>query len=200
MINSVQGMISALSDRSLTLTLGAFEISVLVAHTRDYMLGTSVKLQTYLHWHQENGPQLFGFRDVLERELFLMIIDCSGIGPKLALALLDELPVATLIHAVQTGDHKILSSVSGIGPKKAEHVAVQLRHKIDKLLESHPVVQDPAVEHWHTLSQTLQSLQYGRSEINAALQHLKTSGASTIAHGSFDVLLRQALQFLSKQP
>ena len=86
----------------------------------------------------------------------------------------------------------------GIGAKKAEQMIVQLRHKVEKLLESGIVINDDAsLTHWTTLNDVLVSLHYSRQEITAALSHIKDS--DTNQNATFDHLLRQALSFLSKR-
>ncbi len=196
MITSVQGSVIAINDRTITLSVGPLGVDITLPHTGTLSIGSSITLQTYLHWHQEQGFSLFGFFTSLERTLFLTIIDCSGIGPKLALALLEQLTPESLVNGVQADDKQLLATVPGIGIKKAEHLLVQLRHKLPKILEKHPL--DPASkthDHWHTVAQVLDSLQYGKNEINSAIFHAKTNIPSS---HSFDLALRKALQFLSK--
>ena len=61
-------------------------------------------LHTYLHWNQEQGPSIFGFASDIEREVFLLIISCSGIGPKIGLAVLAQIGSQSFIRAVQQED------------------------------------------------------------------------------------------------
>jgi len=93
----------------------------------------------------------------------------------------------------------MLSKVNGIGKKKAEQIAVQLKHKVTALLETGTVIMgdEQLVSHVHDVMQALQSLNYSRPEITRAMDYLKKN--STIKNASFDHLLRQALSYLSKQ-
>ena len=91
-------------------------------------------MQTYMHWNQDNGPTLYGFNSILEKTVFLLIISCSGIGPKIGLAVLHHLEPATFVQAIIEENIKVLSSISGIGAKKAEQICVALKHKVAKLL------------------------------------------------------------------
>ncbi len=198
MITTLQGCIKEIKDQSLTVEINGIGFAVLMPRTEQFKKEAHVFLRTYLHWNQENGPTLFGFETEVERSLFLLITSCSGIGPKIALMVLKHLQPAVLIKAVQTSDEKILSSVPGIGSKKAEQMIVQLRHKVEKLLESGIVVNDDvSLAHWTTLNDVLTSLHYSRQEIAAALSHVKDS--DTYQNATFDHLLRQALSFLSKR-
>ncbi len=88
-----------------------------------------VRLLTHDHV-REDTHVLYGFMTAAERELFLLLIGISGIGPKLALSALSGLTVREIKAAVVEGDTKRLGSVSGIGKKTAERIVVELRHKI----------------------------------------------------------------------
>ena len=151
-----------------------------------------------MHWNQENGPTLYGFNTSLEKTVFLLITSCSGIGPKIAMALLAQLGAAPFLEAVQTANESALSAVSGIGAKKAEQIIVHLKHKVAKLVESGiNLGATPLLEERHYIGQVLKSLNYSRQEISAALNYLNDQHpTSTLA---FDQLMRQALAFLSKR-
>lgn len=127
-----------------------------------------------------------------------MIISCSGIGPKIAVALLNQLAPTTFIKAIANNDISTLSSVNGIGPKKAEHMLVQLRHKITPLLESGLDVKDMGdAGRWKDVSDALGSLNYSRQEVARSMHYLQEQFAGKQA--SFDELLRHSLSFLSKK-
>jgi len=87
---------------------------------------------------REDAHLLYGFMTEEERALFLKLTTISGIGPKLALAVLSGLPVRELKAAVSQGDVKRLSSISGVGKKTAERIILELRDKLGtgELLES----------------------------------------------------------------
>ena len=88
-----------------------------------------LRILTYDHV-REDIHALYGFMTGEERRLFLMLINVSGIGPRLALTALGGLSVRDLKAAVAQGDIKRLSSISGIGKKTAERMVVELRDKI----------------------------------------------------------------------
>lgn len=92
--------------------------------------GESCRVLTY-DYVREDSHQLFGFMTEGERRMFVLLMGTSGIGPKLALSALSGLSVRELKVAVIDGDVKRLSSISGVGKKMAERMAVELRHKID---------------------------------------------------------------------
>jgi len=100
-------------------------------------VGKQVHLLTVLVV-REDAHLLFGFMTEEERRIYLKLTTISGIGPKLALAVLSGLPVRELKTAVAGGDVKRLSSISGVGKKTAERIVLELRDKLGTgdLLES----------------------------------------------------------------
>jgi len=198
MITCLSGTVKEIKDQNLTIDVHGIGFAVSLARTENFKKDSSVFLQIYMHWNQESGPSLFGFETELERSIFLLVTTCSGIGPKIALAVLKHMQPTIFIKAVQTSDEKALSSVPGIGAKKAEQMIVQLRHKVEKLLESGVAIKDDiSLTHWSTISDVLNSLHYSRQEVSAALSHIKETELNQSA--TFDQLLRQALSFLSKR-
>lgn len=93
--------------------------------------GRSVKLLTHLAV-REDDLTLHGFASAGEREMFLRLIQVSGIGPKLALTVLSGMTLRDLKAAIVEGDVKRLSGISGIGKKTAERMVVELRDKLGK--------------------------------------------------------------------
>jgi Holliday junction DNA helicase RuvA len=93
--------------------------------------GEDVKLLTYHHVIPREGTQqLFGFVTPEEREMFLLLISVSGIGPKLALNILSSTSISMLRNAIASGDAKALCALRGIGKKTAERLVVELKDKI----------------------------------------------------------------------
>ncbi len=79
---------------------------------------------------REDNHQLFGFMTDAERQMFVMLMSVTGIGPKLAMGVLSGISVKEIKLAVVSGDVKRLSSISGIGRKTAERMVVELKHKM----------------------------------------------------------------------
>ena len=93
--------------------------------------GGDVRLLTYHHVVAHEGTQqLFGFVTPEEREMFLLLISISGIGPKLALNILSSTSISTLRGAIASGDTKTLSALRGIGKRTAERLVVELKDKV----------------------------------------------------------------------
>ena len=82
---------------------------------------------------REDAITLFGFAEKDEKKLFENLLDVSGIGGKLALAILSGMPLESLCNAIVNGDVKLLSKISGVGKRTAERLVVDLHDKLPKL-------------------------------------------------------------------
>lgn len=133
MIAYVSGKLEEIySDRIVVEAQGVgFEIL-----TYDYVirklpsLHSDVKIVTYMDV-KEDDMRLFGFLTPTEKDLFIKLISVSGIGPKGALSILDELGPDNLCAAIISGDHKAISKANGIGSKTAQKVVLELRDKLN---------------------------------------------------------------------
>ena len=92
-------------------------------------VGGTAKVFTYLHV-REDALQLFGFSSREDRATFEKMIAVSGVGPKLALAILSSLPVSELAVAIETGQTGRLNKISGVGKKTAERLVLELKGKL----------------------------------------------------------------------
>jgi Holliday junction DNA helicase RuvA len=113
-----------------------------------------IAVETYLHV-REDTMQLYGFADRSERELFVQLLAVSGVGPKVALAVVSGSPAAELRRAIARGDHARFQAIPGIGKKTAERIVLELKEKLgDPALvpvaegsgEQHVVARDALVE------------------------------------------------------
>jgi Holliday junction DNA helicase RuvA len=162
MFATITGTIQGIEEQSIIVEQQGLGFEIFVANPHNFTLHTSVRLYTYMHWHQENGPTLYGFENTLEKTVFLLIISCSGIGPKIGLAILHQLEPIIFLQAIVEENIKVLSSISGIGTKKAEQICVTLKHKVAKLLKEQPAISATSTKlsTWKDLSETLTSLGY----------------------------------------
>lgn len=198
MLSSITGKITAYEPGSIVIETANIGFLLNVPATLSCTLDQQITVQVYMHWNQEQGPALYGFQTEMDKRVFLLVISCSGIGPKIALAVLSDIGSASFVRAVQQGDADALSSVSGIGQKKAEQMIVQLKHKIDKFIKTHTLIDQHAdIMDVHSVSQVLTSLNYSRNEIHAAINWLKEQNKEMQV--PFDKLVRQALSFLAKK-
>jgi len=115
------------------LVLDVHGVGYLVAATPGVMrratAGAEITVETYLHV-REDALQLYGFADADERELFVHLLTVSGIGPKVALAVVSGSPAAELRKAIVLGDHARFQAIPGIGKKTAERIVLELKEKV----------------------------------------------------------------------
>jgi Holliday junction DNA helicase RuvA len=90
----------------------------------------SLRIHTYV---REDAIHLYGFRTDPERTGFRLLLGISGVGPRLALAVLSGIPVPRLVAAIRSGDVAALRNIPGVGLKTAQRMLVELRDKIDRL-------------------------------------------------------------------
>ena len=136
MIASVRGPLAAVDGERAVIEVGGLGLEVLASgRTLSSLVphvGEEVSLYTYLNV-REDALQLFGFRDPGERTFFLWLTAVSGVGPKVALAVLSGYPVAELELAVARDDVKKFESIPGIGKKLAQRLVVELKDKVGEL-------------------------------------------------------------------
>jgi Holliday junction DNA helicase RuvA len=109
-----------------------YEVHIpLSSYDRLPAVGARSRLLTH-HHVREDAQLLYGFATEGERRMFRLLLDVSGIGPKLALSALSGLSVRELKAAIVTNDIKRLSGVSGIGRKTAERISMELRDKLSE--------------------------------------------------------------------
>jgi Holliday junction DNA helicase RuvA len=147
-ISSLQGtLLAKQADRVEVDVNGVgYEVLTTARTLRDLPApGVPVTLKTYLHV-REDALQLYGFPDEAERRAFRMLLSVSGVGPKVALSLLNQFPPQALFAALARGEAAVLKSVSGVGQKTAQHLVVELRDKAVKWTGEAPSGGDP----WET--------------------------------------------------
>ena len=200
MISRLSGVVQHVDNGQLEIRINLLDLDLLlhVPTAGKFALDQTVVFYTYMHWNQEQGPTLFGFEDRAQRSLFIAMIGCSGIGPKMAIAILEQLGAIEFINAIGQQNIKLLTTVSGIGAKKAEQIIVNLKHKVDKLIEQKDFASlGGGGAHFTEIRNVLISLNYSNSEVATSVDHVKQ--LTSDKNGTFDLALRQALSFLSKK-
>jgi Holliday junction DNA helicase RuvA len=135
-------------------------------------IGEEVKLYTHLHLREDNAT-LYGFTSADELGLFQTLISVSGLGPKLALAMLSAMNVEKLTMAIATGSADLLTVVPGIGKKVANRLILELKDKVGAGWITTPAAA-LAQENVDVLA-ALTSLGYSVSEANRAVATLPPS-------------------------
>lgn len=131
--------------------------------------GEEVELHTMLVV-RDDALELYGFGSARDRELFRRLQNASGVGPRLALALLGALPGGRIVAAIRGRDHAALQTVSGVGRKTAERITLELKDKLDDLAAEEAVAPGPADVASAAAVQALRVLGYGASESEEAVR------------------------------
>ena len=206
MIAHLSGKLLAKHATSVVLDVNGVGYEVTIPVTTFYDLeeaGAQVQLRVYTHV-REDALQLFGFNTARERELFILLISVSGIGPKSAIAMLSGMSADEIIAAIRTSNYARLTSAPGVGKKTAERLVIELRDKMAAL--SSPALEEqlaaqpggPAAQtedglHDDTLSALLQ-LGFQKAAAEKAVgQAMQEGGDLTV-----ELLLRRSLRSLSK--
>lgn len=149
----ISGIIEEKGNSIVVINSNGVGFELNVSDTTIYELpevGERAKVYTYMAV-REDAITLFGFASMEEKSAFLKLINVSGIGGKMAIAMLSAMPVADLVDAILTENIKMLSSIKGLGKKTAERVVLELRNSFDDLQISmlkpvRPISNSSAVE------------------------------------------------------
>jgi Holliday junction DNA helicase RuvA len=205
MISHLSGTLLAKHATSVIIDVGGVGYEVTIPVTTFYDLGepnSPVRLNIYTHV-REDALQLFGFRTLRERELFILLISVSGIGPKSAVAMLSGMSADEIVMAIRTNNYARLTSIPGVGRKTAERLVIELRDKMAAL--SSPALEQELASGASGAAQSEDAL---REDTLAALTQLgfpkpaaEKAITSAIQEGgelSVETLLRRSLRQLSK--
>ncbi|MEM8618333.1 MAG: Holliday junction branch migration protein RuvA [Actinomycetota bacterium] len=194
MIGSLRGdVLERDVDSSVLIEVGG--VGYLVAVTSRTLAELEPGSSTFLHTHhhiRDDAQQLFGFTSRDERRTFQALIGTHGIGPALAMSILDVHPPAALVDLVATGDHAALTLVPKVGPKTAKRLIIELRDRLTvPVLDGAESATDgggggSAVA---AVRDALSGLGYGTEEIRDTLRDLPSDADS-------ETLLRDALKSL----
>lgn len=159
-------------------------------------LGETMRCYTYLSV-REDAMELFGFASREEKRMFLSLTGVSGVGPKMALALLGSMPLKELNLAILLGDVTALSRAPGIGKKTAQRIALELKDKVSQedvsavSVGSAAPVQSMAADCVTEALEALQALGYTPAEARNAVQSVRDQSDKT------DELIKLALRSMA---
>ena len=133
MIASLRGTVIEATPDLVVIEAGGVGFGVAVPAREASLLSRQVGEQAFVHTYlhvREDALQLFGFSSPRSRAFFLSLIAVSGVGPKVALAILSTYPVEELEAAVVRGDAKKFESIPGIGKKLAQRLMIELKDRV----------------------------------------------------------------------
>ncbi|MEW6553206.1 MAG: Holliday junction branch migration protein RuvA [Actinomycetota bacterium] len=137
MIDFVEGVLAEKSEDGAVVAAGSVGLALFVSLSTLQKLppvGKKVKLFSYLHV-KEDILQLYGFSDRGERDIFLKLIAVTGVGPKVALAVLSAYDPESFVRIVASEDLESITAVSGVGKKSGQRIILELKDKLAPLSE-----------------------------------------------------------------
>jgi Holliday junction DNA helicase RuvA len=192
MIARLSGTLAHKSPEHLIIDVHGVGYQVGVSLNTFYQLpevGQSVQLQIHTHV-RDDALQLYGFLDRAEKDLFLLLVAVSGIGPKLALNILSGRPAAELKDALQSGDLVRLTAIPGVGKKTAERLVLELRDKL-RMLQGAPAAEpQPSSGFDLEAVSALVNLGYRPADAERAVKAARSAGASDLESTIRDALRR----------
>lgn len=202
MIASLRGTILEKHPNRIVIDVNGVGYDVFVPLSTFYGLGDAGSTITVrIHTHvREDALLLYGFATLLEQELFERLIGVSGIGPKVALAVLSGIEPQELIRAIERGDLARLTAIPGVGKKTSERIVLELKDRLPRAQAvaiaaggappDAPVMRDDVVS-------ALVNLGYHRPLAEKAAEAaMKTLGS--VSDASFERMLKQALREVAK--
>lgn len=158
------------------------------------------KVSLYVYTHvREDMLQLFGFQTEREKEIFMLLLSVSGIGPKLALNILSGIGLEDLVAAIVRADSERIAAVPGVGKKMSQRIALELKEKASHLSDGKEVqplehVQIKYQEIFDDALSALINLGYPKKVATKALENVLREDNDV----DLDTLLKEALQNLAR--
>jgi Holliday junction DNA helicase RuvA len=199
MIAFVSGPVAALAPDSAVVEVGGIGIAVQCTPNTlsGLRMGQQTKLATSLVV-REDSLTLYGFADDDERQTFELLQTASGVGPRLAQAMLAVHSPDALRRAVSTGDEKALTAVPGIGKKGAQKLLIELKDRLGEPLGA-PAVGTAVTSGWRDqLHAALIGLGYATREADEAVAAVAPQAEAAEGTPQVGHLLRAALQTLNR--
>jgi len=191
MISSLRGIVQAVAEDSLVLEVGGVGLHVAApSSVIERVAGIGKPL--FLHTHlivREDALRLFGFSSLEERAIFLELLQVTGVGPRIALAVLSTLSIDSLRQAVVGNQVEALIRVPGIGKKTAEKLIFHLKDRIAPLAMAEAGIGQPDNE----VLSVLTALGYSLVEAQSAIQSLERGSNEDV-----EERIKLALQYFAR--
>ena len=185
MISSLTGKIKLIEENFIILDVAGVGYKIF---TNTFDLNKKLNEELFLYTYlavRENSLDLFGFKTYVNLQLFELLITISGIGPKVALSIMNLTTPESLKRAVVSNNIEELTKISGIGKRNAKKIILELQNKIEKI-EISTKEKPYDIE----VYETLESLGFDRSRIREILPKLESKNT--------DGKIREALKLLAK--
>ncbi len=190
LVSSVKGRIESMTAEYVDIYVSFLTLRIIApTSTLENIgpIGTITSLLTSLQV-REDSLTLYGFLTEDDRVTFETLISISGVGPKLAIAILSKFSASALANLVQSGDTKTFTTVPGVGSRTASRILLELKGKMDHIWTI-PYESDISDEVFESLT----ALGYSTQEAQSAISSIKDTELST------EEKLRLSLQFLTSR-
>ena len=196
MIDQISGKIISINDNYVVLGVGGLGIKVNISANFASKLVNEdlITLVTYLNV-REDALDLYGFKNDSERNLFLMLISISGIGPKLAVSILSGVELDELKSNIISGDIKSLTSIPGVGAKTAKRIIIELKDKLSKTTTTELGFEDDfASKISKDVLSALVGLGYSESMASEVIKRINPAKSNK----SIESLIKESLKILNE--
>ena len=196
MIGQISGKLILKQPPQIMVDVGGVAYELEAPMTAFYALpslGESVSLFTHLVI-RDDAHLLFGFADLQQRDVFRVLLKISGVGPRVALALLSGLTADDLAACVAAGDIAQLTRVPGIGRKTAERLVIELRDRLESVSGVGPDSSRSTLTPQQDAVSALMALGYRETEASRAVRAVEVDGVPPV-----ETLIREALKGLSRE-
>ncbi len=196
MIGYLEGVLKWSSENKLLITVDGVGYIVEVPSLFDTP-AVGKKINAYIYTYvREDAIDLYGFENMAERKLFKTLLTVSRIGPKAGMNILSALSYENFINAILSEKIEVLKEVSGIGPKTAQRLILELNNKIEEIAQKmdFSMTSNNSNEDLGELYEALNNLGYSNQEINKAVSNLDIENNT-----SLQVKIEKVLSFLGKE-
>ena len=194
MISSLRGVVSHVGLNSAVIDVHG--LGMLVQATPQTLATLRTGSEASIHTAmivREDSMTLYGFADADQREVFEILLGVSGVGPRIALAVLAVHTPEAIRVAASTGDDKAFSKVSGIGPKGARRIVLELADK----LVPHGTAENPATPRWQEqVLAAMTGLGWSEKDATAAIEDTAAEHPDVATAGNVGQILKLTLRRL----
>lgn len=200
MYSRLRGIVEEIQSNTVTLDVSGVGFEVHCSHACVHALAIGVESRLLVYTDvKQDSIRLFGFIDALEKQLFLLLLEVQGIGPRTAMEVLSAVEPRMLLRAIGEGDVHQLRAVKGVGKKTAERIVVELKDKVAGRVEAavgEGLVNQIQVESRLSTAaqeacQALESLGFPRKDAEAALKKVPQAEKLNASQ-----MVKEALRFV----
>ena len=196
MIAMLQGKVEEIAGHRATLNVQGVGYEVICSRRclDRLQLGSEAKVIVFTDVKQDS-IRLYGFDDVLERQVFVMLTQVQGVGGKSAAEIVSHIDKKELLRAIGAGDEARLQSIKGVGKKTAQRIVVELKDRVAEFTVDHSAREVAGTESAsEDAIQALQALGFARKEAEHAVSLVEAKAPSACKDSGS--IVREALRFV----